>query len=183
MNGTIEHEELMSLCAKRRERLLAKLGDGLLVVRTAPEVLRNGDVHYPHRPGSDFWYLTGFPEPDAVLVAWREARGRGHRVRTVLFVRPKDKLAEIWHGRRHGVRGAVSRFGVDEAKPIDDLFDELPKLLDPHARVFCGWATIGRSTGDCSACSGGWRSHGGGGTCPPIRCWRIPARRSPRCGR
>jgi Xaa-Pro aminopeptidase len=122
----------MQTCAQRRQRLLDRLGPGLLILPTAKSALRNGDVGYEFRPGSDFWYLTGFPEPDAVLVAWRE--GRGHR--SVLFVRPRDPQREIWDGKRFGVRGAVRTFGVDRALPIGELWRELPKLLEGHERVF-----------------------------------------------
>jgi Xaa-Pro aminopeptidase len=119
--------------ARRRQRLLEALGDGLLLLPTAPHQLRNGDVHHPYRAGSDFWYLTGFPEPDAVLAAWREGRG-SHQA--VLFVRPRDKTREIWDGRRHGPRGAIKTFGVDGAHPIGELLEKLPELLKPHARLF-----------------------------------------------
>jgi Xaa-Pro aminopeptidase len=122
----------MRIHAERRQRLLDRLGPGLLILPTAKAALRNGDVGYEFRPGSDFWYLTGFPEPDAVLVAWRE--GRGHR--SVLFVQPRDPQREIWEGRRAGTRGAVRAFGVDRARPIGELWRRLPDLLDGHARVF-----------------------------------------------
>jgi len=117
----------------RRSRLLDRLGDGLLLLPTAPEVLRNGDVHYEYRPGSDFHFLTGFPEPEAVLVAWRTGKGQ-HR--SVLFVRPRDPAREIWDGKRHGTKGAVSAFGVDEAHPIGELWQRLPKLLEGHPTLF-----------------------------------------------
>ena len=100
------------MSAKRRQRLLSSLGDGLLILPTAPHAIRNGDVHHSFRPGSDLHYLTGFGEPDTVLVAWRTASSRHH---SVLFVPPRDKTREIWDGPRAGVRGAVKRFGVDEA--------------------------------------------------------------------
>jgi Xaa-Pro aminopeptidase len=119
---------------QRRQRLLDGLGDGLLVLPTAPEQIRNGDVHQPFRAGSDFHYLTGFAEPEAMLVAWRVGKGR-HRA--VLFVRPRDKEREIWDGRRAGVAGAKKRCGVDEARPIAQVFPDLPDLLAGQTRVFC----------------------------------------------
>ncbi len=118
---------------RRRQRLLDELGDGLLLLPTAPEVLRNGDVHFEYRPGSDFHFLTGFPEPDAVLVAWRTGRGR-HRAE--LFVRQRDPAREIWDGKRHGTKGAVRSFGVDAAHPIAELGAKLPGLLAGHASLF-----------------------------------------------
>ncbi len=126
------------VCRARRQRLLDTLGDGLLLLPTAPEVLRNGDVHHPFRPSSDFHHLTGFPEPDAVLLAWRTGRG-AHRL--VLFVRPRDPEREIWDGRRAGVAGARRRFGADAAHPIGELWQRLPDLLAPHRRLF---HTLGR---------------------------------------
>lgn len=117
----------------RRNRLLESLGDGLLLLPTAREVPRNGDVSFEYRPGSDFHFLTGFPEPEAVLAAWRTGRGRHH---AVLFVRPRDKAREIWDGRRHGVAGSRRTFGVDEAFPIDDLWRKLPELVGAHDRLF-----------------------------------------------
>ncbi len=121
------------LHAARRQRLLDRLGDGMLILPTAAETVRNGDVHHEFRPGSDFHYLTGFPEPEAVLLAWRTG-ARAHR--SVLFVRPRDPSREIWDGRRHGVAGARRRFGVDEARSGDRLWADLPALLAPHRRIF-----------------------------------------------
>ncbi|MEZ5963965.1 MAG: aminopeptidase P N-terminal domain-containing protein [Planctomycetota bacterium] len=118
---------------QRRQRVLDALGDGLLLVATAPEQVRNGDVHYPFRAGSDFHYLTGFHEPEAVLAAWRTGRGK-HRAE--LFVRPRDKEREIWDGRRVGVAAAPKRLGVDAAHASDVLWQKLPELLLPHARLF-----------------------------------------------
>lgn len=118
---------------QRRQRLLDGLGDGLLILPTANEQIRNGDVHQPFRAGSDFAYLTGFAEPEAVLVAWRLGKGR-HRA--VLFVRPRDKEREIWDGRRAGVLGAKKLCCVDEARPIAQLFPDLADLLDAQVRVF-----------------------------------------------
>jgi Xaa-Pro aminopeptidase len=133
---TVPLDALVARCGERRARLFESLGDGILLLPTAREQLRNGDVLHSHRPGSDLAWLTAFPEPDALLVAWREPRGRGHRVRTVLFVRPKDQVREIWDGRRFGVRQAQRTFGVDEALPIGEFWQRLPELLAPHARVF-----------------------------------------------
>ena len=108
-----------ALHASRRSRLLEGLGDGLLLLPTAPETLRNGDVHHEYRPGSDFHFLTGFPEPEAVLVAWRTGRGT-HR--SVLFVRPRDKTREIWDGKRYGLAGSKRWFGVYLVSETDRAF-------------------------------------------------------------
>lgn len=121
----------------RRQRLLNKLGDGFLILPGAAETLRNGDVLNEYRPGSDMVYLTGFPEPSVVLVAWRLDR---HQHRAALFVRPRDKTRETWDGRRFGTRGAQQRFGVDEAHPIDELWSYLTEWISNDGAV---WHTLG----------------------------------------
>ncbi|HPT49374.1 MAG TPA: aminopeptidase P N-terminal domain-containing protein [Accumulibacter sp.] len=110
--------------ADRRQRLLARLGDGVAIVPTAPECLRNRDSHYPYRFDSYFWYLSGFPEPDAVMVLVG-----GVEPRAMLFCREKDAEREIWDGFRYGPAGAAETFGFDEAYPIDTLDERLPDLL------------------------------------------------------
>lgn len=129
---TTDFATLVSRCAQRRARLLERLGDGLLVVPTASESIRNGDVHHAFRPGSDLYWLTAFPEPEAVLFAWRERK----KVRTVMFVRPRDKEREIWDGHRYGVDGTHREFGIEECRPIHELRQRLPELLRAHARLF-----------------------------------------------
>ena len=116
----------------RRQRLLNTLGDGVLLLSTARETLRNGDVHHEFRPGSDFHFLTGFPEPEAVLLAWRT--GTSHRA--LLFVRERDPERETWDGPRFGVAGARKRFGVDAAEPIKQLWARLPELVPAGRRLF-----------------------------------------------
>jgi len=123
----------IALHRRRRQRLLDTLGDGLLLLSTAPETRRNGDVLHEYRPGSDFHFLTGFGEPESVLACWRTGKGRHH---TVLFVRPRDPQREIWDGRRHGVAGARSRFGADEAFPIGELWRQMPRLLQGRTVLF-----------------------------------------------
>lgn len=117
----------------RRQRLLNSLGDGVLLVRTAPVTTRNGDVQHEFRPGSDFHFLTGFPEPDAVLVARRLDSVSHH---AVLFVRARNPEREIWDGPRFGVRGAKRRFGVDDAREIGDLWEVLCDPASLQGRLF-----------------------------------------------
>lgn len=107
----------------RRERLIRSLGDGIAILPTAPEQHRNGDAHYPYRFDSSFYYLTGFAEPEAVLVL-DASNGR-----SVLFCREKNLEREIWDGFRHGPEGAREAFGFDEAWPIDEFDARLPDLL------------------------------------------------------
>src|SRR5213592_4029032 len=102
--------------ADRRLRFAAAIADALAIVPGAHEARRNGDVHYEFRQSSDFFFLTGFDEPDAVAVI-----NPAHaKERYVLFVRPRDRETEIWTGHRAGVEGAVATYGADAAYPIDN---------------------------------------------------------------
>ena len=119
--------------ARRRKQLMRMMGnDAIAILPTNPERSRNRDVDYPFRPDSDFFYLTGFPEPEAVAVL---APGRPHG-EYLLFCRDRDLEKEIWNGRRAGPEGAVALFGADDAFPISDIDDILPGLLESHERVF-----------------------------------------------
>ncbi len=110
----------------RRRRLLAALEDGAVaVVATAAAHLRNGDNEFRFRPDSDFHWLTGFSEPNALLVLCK-GRSEGEQV---LFLQPRHREQEIWTGRRLGVERACATLGVDEAHAIDELDALLPKLL------------------------------------------------------
>jgi Xaa-Pro aminopeptidase len=119
--------------ARRRKQLMRMMGgDAIAIIPTSPVRPRNRDVEYPFRPDSDFLYLTGFPEPEAVAVL---VPGRRHG-EYLLFCRDRDPHMEIWHGRRAGPDGAVERFGADDAFPIADIDDILPGLLEGRDRVF-----------------------------------------------
>lgn len=111
------------------------------VLFSPPVAVRNHDVEHPFRAGSDLAYLTGFEEPEAVLVLLPGEK----ETRSVLFVRPRDKEREMWTGRRAGPEGAVSRFGVDEAHPVAELSSWLPRLLRGRRAVF---AHLGQSAAD-----------------------------------
>ena len=124
--------------ARRRKRLMDLIGDGGIAIQpTAPERIRNRDVLYPFRPDSDFHYLTGFVEPEAVLVLVPD-RPQGEYL---LFCRERDPDAETWHGRRAGLEGACALYGADDAFPISDLDDILPGLLENKERIYY---TMGR---------------------------------------
>ena len=110
--------------AARRARLAAAMGGGVAVVPTAPERARNRDTHYPFRFDSHFYYLCGFPEPEAALVIVA-----GDRPRSLLFCREKNEEREIWDGFRYGPAAAREHFGVDEAYPIAELDARLADLL------------------------------------------------------
>jgi Xaa-Pro aminopeptidase len=118
---------------RRRRQLMGMMGAGsIAILPTGNEAVRNRDVHFPFRPDSDFYYLTGFAEPEAVLVL---IPGRRHG-EYILFCREKDPAKEIWDGYRAGVEGAVADFGADDAFPITDLDDILPGLMEERERVF-----------------------------------------------
>ena len=109
------------------------MGDGVAVISTSLECVRNRDVIYKFRPDSDFYYLTHFPEPEAVAVLSPQ-REQGE---FILFCRDNDPEKEQWNGRRAGLTGAVSEYGADDAFPIDDISDILPGLLENHKKVYC----------------------------------------------
>ncbi|RZA28640.1 MAG: M24 family metallopeptidase, partial [Lysobacteraceae bacterium] len=115
-------------CIERRARLAARMQPGsVAVLATAPEVLRNGDSDYPYRHDSYFYYLSGFTEPEAVLVL--VAASGDAPARAILFCREKNLEREIWDGYRYGPAAARSAFGFDEAFPIDELDAQMGKLL------------------------------------------------------
>jgi len=105
----------------------------VLLVSAAPRRLRNADSAWPYRQDSDLHYLTGFPEPDAVLAL---LPGRAHG-EAVLFCRERDAAQERWHGARLGTERALATYGVDDAFPIDDIDDILPGMIEGRARVYC----------------------------------------------
>ncbi|NTV10531.1 MAG: M24 family metallopeptidase [Zoogloea sp.] len=118
----------------RRERLLATMreaGGGVAVIATAPEQLRNRDTHYGYRFDSYFYYLTGFREPESVVVLVA-----GDEPKSLLFCREKDIDREIWDGYRYGPEAACEAFGFDEAHPISTLDARLPDLLADQPAIF-----------------------------------------------
>src|SRR5688572_13278963 len=118
---------------ERRQHFTAAVGDGIAIIPGAQELGRNGDVHYEFRQNSDFFFLTGFDEPDAVAII-----NPAHaKERFVLFVRPRDREMEIWNGRRAGVEGAIATYGADAAYAIDRLDEKLRGyLLDRHTLYY-----------------------------------------------
>jgi Xaa-Pro aminopeptidase len=119
--------------ARRRRQLMRMAGDdAILILPSAPERIRSRDTHYPYRQDSDFWYLTGFPEPEAVLVL---VPGRAHG-EAILFCRERDPDREAWDGPRAGQDGAVDDYAMDDAYPIADIDEILPGLLEGRSRVY-----------------------------------------------
>ncbi len=109
----------------RRAAFARKIAGGVAVVPAAPHALRNADGEYEYRQDSDLYYLSGFREAESVLVL----APHHETEKAVLFVRPHDRLQEIWTGRRAGVEGAVADYGFDAAYPIAELDERLPDYL------------------------------------------------------
>ncbi|MEJ8569069.1 aminopeptidase P N-terminal domain-containing protein [Elongatibacter sediminis] len=119
--------------ARRRRQLMRMAGeDAVIIVCAAPEKVRNSDVHYAYRQDSDFLYLTGFREPDSVLILIPDGGGG----RCVMFCRERDLEREMWDGPMTGLAGAVEDYGMDEAFAIDELDKRIPKLLQDRERIF-----------------------------------------------
>ena len=113
---------------------MKRIGDAIAVIPGDSETARNHDVNHPFRQSSDFFFLTGFEEPDAVAVFDPQSDDQ-----FVLFVRPKDREREIWDGYRAGVDGAVADFGADAAYPIGELKSRLARHLAGHRTVYFPW--------------------------------------------
>lgn len=115
----------------RRQQFLHRMGGGVAVIPTAPEAVRSRDSHYPYRFDSYFYYLTGFNEPESVLILVA-----GAQPKSVLFCRDKDLEREIWDGFRYGPEGARDFFGIDEAYSIARLDELAPQLLANQPRLY-----------------------------------------------
>src|SRR5580698_1619279 len=111
--------------------------DAIAILPAAPVRHRNGDIEYAYRQDSHFYYLSGFPEPDAVAVL---LPGRP-QAEYLLFVREHDALRESWDGARAGTEGAVERYAADDAFPIEDIDEILPGLMEQRARIFYSMGT------------------------------------------
>src|SRR5690606_23462118 len=118
--------------ALRRELMDLMEPNSIAIIPAAPARTRSRDTEYPYRQDSDFFYLSGFAEPEAVLVL---IPGRPHG-EFVLFCRERDRTMEIWNGYRAGPEGAVKDFGADDAFPIGDLDEILPGLIEGRERVY-----------------------------------------------
>ena len=121
----------MQVFKSRRERLARSMGNGIAIVPTAPERVRNRDTTFPYRFDSYFYYLTGFSEPDAVLVIIG-----GEAARSILFCRPKNEEREIWEGFRYGPEAARAEFLMDEAHAAEALDEQMPALIGDRERLY-----------------------------------------------
>ncbi|CAD5105823.1 Xaa-Pro aminopeptidase [Zestomonas carbonaria] len=119
--------------ARRRKALMEQMEpNSIAILPAAPVYIRNRDVEHVYRQDSDFQYLSGFPEPEAVLVL---VPGREHG-EYILFCRERDPERELWDGLRAGQEGAIRDYGADDAFPIGDIDDILPGLIEGRERVY-----------------------------------------------
>lgn len=125
-------QDMQAEYRQRREQLMAKIGRSTAIFRSSPVAVMHNDVEYAFRQDSDFFYLTGFNEPEAVavLAPYHEEH------KFVLFVQPKELEKEIWTGYRAGVEGAKEYYGADEAYSITELDEHLPKYLENAERIY-----------------------------------------------
>jgi Xaa-Pro aminopeptidase len=118
---------------KRRKQLMQRIGKGnLALISSATTHARNRDVNYPFRQDSDFYYLTGFNEPDSLAV-FIPGREQGEYI---LFCREFDEKKALWEGAHAGLEGATTHYEADDSFPIDDLNDILPGMLENKTKVF-----------------------------------------------
>lgn len=126
--------------AQRRKQLMRMMGpNSIAILSAAPTLIRNRDVEHSFRQDSDFFYLSGFKETEAVIVL---VPGR-KEAQFIMFCRERDKVKETWNGYRYGPEGAIEHFGADDAFPIEDLDEILPGLMEHCERVYY---TIGLNT-------------------------------------
>ncbi|MDX8385649.1 MAG: Xaa-Pro aminopeptidase [Gallionella sp.] len=120
-----------AIYAKRRASLLKQMQQGIAIIPTAREVVRNADAHYDYRHDSNFYYLTGFTEPGAVLVLIA-----GHKKQNILFCRDKDPEREVWDGFRYGPEAAKEQLGFDQTFSVTQLDEKLADLMDNQPTLF-----------------------------------------------
>ena len=118
----------------RRSDLMQMVGEGsIVIIPAAPERKRNRDVYHRYRQDSDFFYLTGFVEPEAVLVL---VPGREHG-EVIMFCREKDPLKETWDGKRVGLEAICDLYAIDDSFPINDIDDILPGIIEGRDKLYC----------------------------------------------
>ena len=119
--------------SRRRHNFMAQMEpNSIAIIASASPSIRNRDVEHPFRQDSDFYYLSGFAEPNSVLVLAPE-REHGE---FILFCNERDPEMELWNGYRAGQEGACKRYGADDAFPIADIDDILPGLIEGRERVY-----------------------------------------------
>jgi len=116
---------------KRRKACLERIKDGVAIIAANPELIRNNDVHYPYRQDSSFYYLTGYTEPESVIVLDPSSPSP-----FVLFVREKDPSRELWDGFRYGTQGAEQYYGPNKVYPITEFEKMLPDLIKNAEKIY-----------------------------------------------
>lgn len=150
--------------ARRRRNLMAMMeANSIAIIPSAREVMRSRDTEYPFRQDSDFYYLSGFAEPEAVLVL---VPGRDHG-EYVMFCRERDQSHEQWHGKRAGPDGICDQFGADDAFPIGDVDEILPGLIEGRERVYYSMGRSSRFDRDIMEWVNTLRSKEASGAVPP----------------
>jgi len=126
----VSHHE--RLYAKRRKRLLKMIDEGIMLIPAAMHQMRSNDTEYPFRQNSNFYYLSGFEEDNALLLLQRSKKG----MKQILFVQKKDRTKALWSGKRLGVGGAKKRFHIDKVYAIEQLDTVLVKLLKGVQNIY-----------------------------------------------
>lgn len=121
----------INIFKKRREKIGKEIQDSALIIFSNPEFLRNHDAHYEYRQDTNFFYMTGFDEPESVFV-FRP----GKKPETVMFVRPRDEFRETWDGFRYGPEGTKKHYGINEVYLIDSLDEKLPELIKDVKQIY-----------------------------------------------
>lgn len=150
--------------AQRRKQLMRMMGENsIAILPAAPTLIRNRDVEHSFRQDSDFYYLSGFSEPESVVVL---VPGR-KQAQYILFCRERDKVKEIWNGYRYGPEGAVEHFAADDAFPIEDLEEILPGLMERCESVYYTIGLHPEFDKQVMACVNGLRKSARGGVRAP----------------
>ncbi|WP_413291954.1 aminopeptidase P family protein [Bdellovibrio sp. HCB185ZH] len=121
----------MNIFAERRKKLGQQIPGSALVVASHPELIRNHDVHFPYRQDSNMFYLTGWEEPESILIV-----RPGQTPETVMFVRRRDRERETWDGFRYGPEGCEQEFKIDKCYPIDEFEKVAPQLLSAVDSIY-----------------------------------------------
>jgi Xaa-Pro aminopeptidase len=162
----------MKTYADRRASLLRQMqakGGGIAIIPTAPEVMRNRDADYPYRHDSYFYYLSGFTEPEAVIVL---VSGESSN-QAILFCREKNMEREIWDGFRYGPEAARATFGFDAAYPIAALDTELPKLMENAPALFYALGSSDKLDAQVQRWLQSVRSQARAGVVPPATAYDV----------
>src|SRR5262250_1391542 len=129
--GPVNPNSKAEIFRQRRKLFMESIGDALAILPSAPVAVRSADVEFIYRQDNDFYYLTGFAEPESIAMF-----APGENESFVLFVRPRDKERETWTGRRAGVEGAMSDCGADKAYVTDEFQRVAARYLEKAERIY-----------------------------------------------